>query len=84
MEDDTLAEFMQNLFEAGFDVQVILAKGFDFAVRTSSVMETTAAYMAASGAVKAVARELCIDRESRFTEARSAWKQEMIDRALRR
>ena len=33
MDNDTLTEFMQNLFEAGFDVQVILAKGFDFAVR---------------------------------------------------
>ena len=71
-EDDTLTAFMKALFEAGFDVQVILGKGFDFAVRRLPGMDIGEAWLAASGAVKEVARELCIDRESQFRAYKEA------------
>ena len=64
--DNDLTDFMKHLYEAGFDVQVILSKGFDFAVRSLPGMDIGTAWGQAARAVQEVARALSIDREAQF------------------
>lgn len=66
LDNDDLTDFMKHLYEAGFDVQVILSKGFDFAVRSMPGMDIGSAYSQAAERVRDVAQDLHIDREAQF------------------
>ncbi len=65
-QEATLKDYMKTLFEAGFDVQTVLEKGYQY-----SDSGTPAMYHAARQVLE-VARYLCIDREHQFKASQEA------------
>ena len=64
VEMTALEMFMQNLLRAGFDVQAVLAKGYDYAMHERFVMHSCDQMLSSSQSVADAAEKLDISQRS--------------------